>query len=133
MKIINGERGSGRTTILIHTAYTTGARIICPNRPQAKFVKESAQEEGLEILEPMAFRDFMEKSCRGLAREEKVLFDNADMALAEIMRDYFHVEVAAITINSPNVLKSHVDEKTREFIKGINPEMYAEEYQNGNP
>lgn len=128
MKIINGERGSGRTTILIHTAYTTGARIVCPDNSQARFVKETAQEEGLEILEPMGFREFMEKSCRGLAREEKVLFDNADMALTEILRDYFHAEVTAITINCPNVLKSHVDEKTRESIKRVNPEMYAEEY-----
>ena len=114
MNIINGERGSGRTTFLIHAAYVTGARIICPSSEIARYISGMAKKEGLEILEPLGFKDFMDRSCRGFARGERVLMDNADMVLSEILTDYFRVPVEAITINCPDVLKSRAQKEAKQ-------------------
>ena len=115
MNIINGERASGRTTMLIHAAYVTGARIICPTSPMARYVDGMAKDEGLDILEPMGALQYAEDTVHGLRRNERILLDNAEKIIEEALNSYFRgVTVEAITINCPNVLKSKVGDEAKQ-------------------
>ena len=128
MKIINGERASGRTTMLIHTAYVTGERIVCPTYKRAQFVAQQAKDAGLNILEPLEAFQYAEDRVHGLRQNERILIDDAEKVIEEALAAYFRTPVDAITINCPNVLKSRLDDEQREIAKDANPEVYAEEF-----
>lgn len=49
MKFINRARGSGKTTMLIYSSYTTGYPIIVKDRIREKAVIEQAKSLGLDI------------------------------------------------------------------------------------
>lgn len=119
MKIINGERASGRTTMLIHAAYVTGARIVCPTYKRAQFVAQQAKDAGLDILEPCEALQYAEDRVHGLRQNERILIDDAEKVIEEALEAYFHTPVDAITINRPNVLKSRLDEEQREIAKDL--------------
>lgn len=128
MKIINGERASGRTTMLIQMAHETGARIVCRSQMEARFVEERSAEMGLEIKKP-AFDfavpgPFNPETFKG----ETLLIDDAEGIVEKALAAYFGAPVDAITINRPNALKSMLDEEQREIAKDANPEVYAEEF-----
>lgn len=128
MKIINGERASGKTTILIQMAHDTGARIVCRSQAEARFVEKRGKEMGLEIKKP-AFDfavpgPFNPEAFKG----ETLLIDDAEGIIEKALAAYFGVPVCAITINRPNVLKSRLDDEQREIAKDANPEAYAEEF-----
>lgn len=130
MKIINGERGSKRTTVLIHASYVTGARIVCPNFRMAKQVEQQAKDEGLDIPTPFEALQYADNCVHGLHRGERILIDNAEAVIEEALKAYFHgVPVDAITINKPNVLKSVISDEAREVMKKNPGEQYKEEFQ----
>lgn len=129
MKIINGERASGRTTMLIQMAHETGARIVCRSQMEARFVEERAAEMGLEIKKP-AFdfgipAPFDKKTFEG----EMILIDDAEQIIGKALSAYFGAPVATVTINCPKVLKSVISDKAREVIKKNLGEQYKEEFQ----
>lgn len=129
MLIINGERGSRRTTILICASYVSGERIVCPTRAQAQFVKEQAERMGLPIKEPMMAFEYAKEIERGKMREESaVLVDNADWIIDAALEKLLGKPARAITINKPNALRSVISDEDRKFIRNANPRMYAEEY-----
>ena len=130
MKIINGERGSKRTTMLIHVSYVTGARIVCPTAAMARFVDEEARKNGFGIPTPCDVLQYGKEIERGFHRGERILIDNAEAVIEEALKAYFHgVPVDAITINKPNVLKSVISDEAREVMKKNLGEQYKEEFQ----
>lgn len=130
MKIINGERGSKRTTMLIHASYVTGARIVCPNFQMAKQTEQQAKDEGLDIPTPFEAWQYAEDCAHGMHRGEHILIDNAEAVIEEALKVYFHgIPVDAITINKPNVLISVISDEAREAVKKNLGEQYKEEFQ----
>lgn len=129
MKIISGERASGKTTMLIQMAHNTGARIVCQSQTEARFVEKRAEEMGSEIKKP-AFdfgvpRPFNPETFKG----ETLLIDDAEGIIGKALAAYFGAPVDAITINKPNVLKSVISDEARDVMKKNLGEQYKEELQ----
>ena len=56
MKIINLERGQGKTTILIKLSATHNTPIICSSTASKSYILNKAREMGLTIPEPINVR-----------------------------------------------------------------------------
>ena len=122
MKLINGERGSGKTDGLIFTAAATGARIVTPTRNMALFIEKRAKERGIEILQPVSAAEYfsgnygpheirgglgnrvLERNCG-----TPILIDEADNCngvsiIEAALSSYFGgVQVIAATINAKQI------------------------------
>ena len=114
MKIINGERASGRTTMLVQEAARTGARIICNNVEHRRQIMTVADEMGVSIKEAVMDFGFPVPFGKKTFDGETLLIDDAEQIIEKALSAYFGVPVAAITINCPNVLKSKADGKAKQ-------------------
>lgn len=104
MKIINGERGSGKTDGLIFAAYATGARIIAPSNAMAKRIADRAKERGIDILPPMGYHDYLDGPGKLAATQrEPILIDEAETIIKEALELWFRKEVIAVTISEPQI------------------------------
>jgi thymidine kinase len=61
VKIIKGNRGSGKTTKLIEQSYIYGYRIVVTSNIQKKYIQKTAKEMCLEIVEPLTYDELMKK------------------------------------------------------------------------
>ncbi len=119
MKIINGERQSGRTTMLIIASAVTGKAIVVQNEQQARLIEQEAKRMELEIPTVMSFNRIAairEKGCRLFtdAEEAGFLVDNAEQIIEQLLEAQLGGKVSAITICAPNVLKAkHFGEDPR--------------------
>lgn len=104
MKIINGERASGKTDGLIFAAYATGARIIAQTEARARVIAERAKERGIDILPPMGYRDFLDGPAKmPVTQPEPILIDEAETIIKEALELWFRKEVIAVTISEPQI------------------------------
>ena len=100
MKILNKGRGRGKSLQLLYTSETTGYQIICPNEQQAQYLKKMAEELGLIIPEPMSYKKYA--SIKGSSlNTDKILIDNVDHILDEILTTYFKTNICAATMSVP--------------------------------
>lgn len=101
MKIINRDLGSGKTTILIYTAYATGARIVTPTDAMAKFVASEAKKNELDILEPLSIERWNNaKHLRQFCGND-VLIDEGEAIIEEALKAYLGANVIAVTMSVP--------------------------------
>lgn len=104
MKVINGERGSGKTDGLIFTAHATGARIIAPSEAMARIIAERAKERGIDILPPMGYNAYLDGPAKmGAERRTPILIDEAESIIEEALRLWFRSDVIAVTISEPQI------------------------------
>lgn len=144
MKLINGERGSGKTDGLIFTAAATGARIITPTSEMALFVEKRAKERGIEILKPVSANEYFSghygpgeiRGGRGnpviaINNGSPILIDEADnpngiSIIEAALSSYFGgVPVIAATINAKQI-KTLFPEAVRaaeQIEKGEKPKL----------
>lgn len=127
MKIINGERGSGKTDGLIFTAYATGAQIVTFCHQEADRIIKRAHERGMDILPPVCAREFVRMNrdgFRGLHIDPKyqppIIIDEANMAvndgksLIEIaLENLFQAPIIADTMTAGEI-KSVLPKKETE-------------------
>ena len=111
MNIINGERQSGRTTMLIIASAVTGKAIVTPNEQQARFIEQEAKRMELEIPTVMSFdriAAIRAKGCRLFtdAEEAGFLVDNAELIIEQLLEAQLGGKVSAITICAPKVIKT---------------------------
>ena len=100
MKIINKGRRNGKSIELLYASEVTGYRIICPNEQQAQYLKKMADELGLIIPEPMSYKRYV--SIKGFSlNADKILIDNVDHILDEILAAYFKTNICAVTMSVP--------------------------------
>ena len=94
MKIIQGGRGSGKTYTLVRYSWLTGYPIITSKN----YILTIANRLGITIPEPIVFRN--KQDTRGkLLPTDKVLVDDLDEWLSDIVNSYFDSSVAAATMN----------------------------------
>lgn len=103
MQILQGPRGSGKTTSLIKASALTGAVIATSNRSMVDHIQRTAFRLGLAIPTPMLYRDILTPSprCDG-KRDIKVLIDDLDWYL--IMTTHPSVEIVGASL-TPHVGK----------------------------
>lgn len=98
MKIIQGGRGSGKTYALVNYSHQTGCPIMTRSRRNKEYIQMMADQLGLTIPEPIVFRS--KQDTRGkLLPTDKVLVDDLDGWLSDIVSDYFGSAVTAATMN----------------------------------
>lgn len=98
MKIIQGGRGSGKTYTLVQLSHLSGYPIMTRSICSKKYIQTMADQLGLTIPEPIVFRS--KQDTRGkLLPTDKVLVDDLDGWLSDIVGDYFGSAVTAATMN----------------------------------
>lgn len=98
MKIIQGGRGSGKTYTLVRYSWLTGYPIITRSKCSKNYILTIANRLGVTIQEPIVFRS--KQDTRGkLLPTDKVLVDDLDGWLSDIVNSYFDSYVAAATMN----------------------------------
>lgn len=80
MKVITGGRRSGRTTKLIEMAAEGGGYIVCHTREEARRIFQKAKEMGLNILFPITYYEFTNRSFYS-PRIRGFYIDNVEMLL----------------------------------------------------
>ena len=90
MKVIAGDRRSGKTTELIKMSAESGKRIMCMGLDSARYVKQRAEDMGLDIPEPLSM--FSTRLVEG----EQVLVDEAQHVIERATGCY----VDAISVNA---------------------------------
>ena len=98
MTCFNMPRGSGKTALLIQQSHITGYPIIVHTSQQAKRIIEKALTYGYVIPTPIVFCG--KDSLRGY-NHEKYFVDNIDMALDDMVRNYYSVPIAGATMSIP--------------------------------
>ena len=115
MKIIQGGRGSGKTYTLVQLSHLSGYPIMTRSICNKKYIQTMADQLGLTIPEPIVFRS--KQDTRGkLLPPDKVLVDDLDGWLSDIVSDYFGSAVTAATMNiddNQNVIDLIVKETKR--------------------
>lgn len=98
MRLIDGERGSGKTTKLIYTSEMTGYPIVTQNSRSVDYIQKQAQELNAKIPKPMTVREFL--SMKGI-RLEKILLDEGFSIIKDALKSYFGgIDVATVTFTS---------------------------------
>ena len=103
MKILNMERKSGKTTILIHTAYATGMPIITYDSARAKQVYEQACKMGFDRIEVYSSAEWI-SNIRKLSihkDKEHVLIDDGEQLIDIALENMFKVKVETVTLSIP--------------------------------
>ena len=59
MKIIKGERGSGKTTKLIEQSYIYGYKIVVATDMQKQSIQKKAEDMGLKIPSPITYDEII--------------------------------------------------------------------------
>ena len=98
MRILNQDRGTGKTKILIHTSYTTGYPIVVSNRISKDYIESKAKRMGLNIPEPILFFD---KEGLNKVTTDKILIDELEIMLGEVLEEYFNKPIEAVTMTIP--------------------------------
>ena len=104
MKIILGERCSGKTTNLIAASATTGATIITATNNAKKGIIYHAKDMRLTIPNPMTLRELAGMSSRG--RQEKfmkkgIIIDDIELMLSSLFYG-LPIERVSLTTNGIN-------------------------------
>lgn len=100
MNIIYGERGSGKTTMLVMTSAVMNIPIICRTSANAKIIQDIAEKFGVNIPKPRVHE-------RGNYYDDMVLLDDANLFIQDALENYIGTRVAACTFNigSDSIMK----------------------------
>ena len=101
MKLIIKNRGQGKTTQLIYTSEITRYPIVTTSRTSVELIKNLAKELACNIPEPITYTDLKNNKYRGNKNFEKVLVDDVDSILEEVLNEYLNCEVIGVTISKP--------------------------------
>lgn len=92
MNIIYGERGSGKTTMLVMTSAVMNKPIICRTRSTTQHIQDVATELGVNIPKPRVHE-------RGNYYDDGVLLDDADQFIRDALENYIGTCIDACTFN----------------------------------
>jgi len=97
MKIVNLDRGEGKTTKAIEQAHKTGAYIICKNRNEAHYIMAMAKEKDLNIRFPITFEEFLHSGMRG-SHVRNIIIEDAERLFLSLFENK-RLEIEMITMN----------------------------------
>ena len=99
MNWINFPRGSGKTKMLIQTAYATGYPIITWEHGQADAISDTAHRMGL-IVTVIPVSEYINHYHW---QYDKVLLDEADKIVESALTSMLRAEVIAATVSIPMI------------------------------
>lgn len=100
MKLIIKNRGQGKTTQLIYTSEITRYPIVTTSHTSVELIKILAKELACNIPEPIAYTDLRNNKYRGNKNLGKVLVDDVDSILEEVLNEYLNCKVIGATISN---------------------------------
>lgn len=98
MRFINMARRSGKTTLLINSAYVTGYPIIVYDKARAKSVMDQAKSLGLDI-NVFTFHEWINNHYHNPIN--KVYIDEASELIEGALTSLLEAEVIACTVTIP--------------------------------
>lgn len=96
MRLLIKERGQGKTTGLIYASEATGYPIVTFGNVQAKMIKDTAEQMGCIIPEPLTVDEL--KSLHSL-QNCNVLLDELTTILDKALKSYLGVNVICATVS----------------------------------
>lgn len=99
MRLINRSRQSGKTSMLIHTAYITGYPIIVTTLQRKDYVKKQAIDMGCNDIDVYTLEEWngqVNNQHRDI--EKNVLIDEVEDVLNNIINEYLNANVIAATL-----------------------------------
>lgn len=101
MRVINKERGKGKTTGLLYTSSIMNIPILTFNREYCDILKENASRLGFEIPEPIAVTDLYKNLGKaGSAMIKDVLVDETLTVLENLLK-HLGANPIAVTLTAP--------------------------------
>lgn len=99
MRIINRERGTGKSSMLVSTAYTTGLPIIVANYRFRESIYETARKMGInkEDINVYTIAE-VSNGVKPINKENGILIDDAEVMMERIFSAYFRCDIAAATM-----------------------------------
>lgn len=101
MRIINRGRGTGKTAMLISTAYVTGKPIITSTTSNKNnlmnMAKTMCMSNNIEVYTINEWLEFH----RSYTPNNEILIDNVDLILGEVLSKFLNVNVIAGTMTVP--------------------------------
>lgn len=98
MRFINMERRSGKTTMLIHTAYATESPIIVWDTKRAESVFQQARNMGFDI-DVFTVDEWVKQK----PHKDSVLIDEGKEIIEAALISMLHTRVSAITLSEPMI------------------------------
>lgn len=95
MKIVNLDRGEGKTTAAIKQAHETGAYIIVKSREEAHYTMRMAEELHLNIRFPVTFEEFLNSRMRG-SHVRNIIIEDAERLFLSLFNGF---EIEMVTLN----------------------------------
>lgn len=109
-KYINMARRSGKTTLLIHSSFVTGAPIIVIDTARKKNVLDQAKEQGLDIR-VYTIREWNENRQAILNQTYTGVFiDEAEEVIEKALEYYLGTRVIAYTVSQPMIERNKKEE-----------------------
>lgn len=99
MRFINMERRSGKTTMLIHTAYATGTPIIVWGRERAESVLQQAKNMGFSDIDVFT----VEEWANNRPHKDSALIDEGKGIIEAALISMLHTNILAITLSEPMI------------------------------
>lgn len=123
MKIYSGGRGNGKTAKLIRYAAKYGYAILVRDKQAAEYIENTAFKMGAWIRQPITLADLKRSRLCG-SFERKILIDNAEQVLQEMLFDYTDGRgmLAGLTITTEERFLASVNDKGDIVIKRIDSE-----------
>lgn len=100
MRFINRARGTGKTSMLISTAYVMNIPIIVISEATKKYVIETSKKMGCNIA-VYTVKEFRENHIEKHVHYDKVLLDESKDIISQALNDYFKCEVVSGTMTIP--------------------------------
>lgn len=101
MNYIVKQRGTGKSTALVHASAVTGYRILTNNMHGVKYLQYIAEKSGFKIPTPMTMTEYLLKH-RGLG-DEGILIDDIEVSLPDILSAFFETDVKAVTMSTEHL------------------------------
>jgi hypothetical protein len=95
VKVIASGRQTGRTTQLIQQAADEFLYVVCPTLDRANYVARKARELGLDIPNPMTWREFTEQRFYGKGINGFVIDD-----LDHCLQSMTPVQIMAVSLEA---------------------------------
>ena len=99
MKFINMGRRSGKTTVLIHTAYVTESPIIVWDTKQAESLSRQAKNMGFGNIEVFTIDEWVKHK----PHKDSILIDEGKEIIEAALISMLHTRVSAITLSEPMI------------------------------
>ena len=114
MKIINRGRGTGKTAMLISTAYVTGDPIITYTMRNKNNIIDTAKAMGMsDNIDVYTMNEWLEFHSSHMLNDE-ILVDNVELMLGEVLSKFLNANVIAGTMTVPmDNIKDDVKENGR--------------------